>query len=75
LALSIISLERYKKVLGSSPNEDGFCRLETKYNGRTALRPKLFWQAVYRNKGHRPENISWVLVPLQMISLAWKLSK
>jgi hypothetical protein len=109
-----------KTVLGSSPDEDGFCSSETKHDRRTAPRLKLFASARtlhkqrpqpqetpqgsstdedgfnssgteydrrmaprqsclfrrghYMDKGHNPENQSWVRVSVKMISVARKRS-
>jgi hypothetical protein len=35
----------------------------------------LFRRGDYRNNGHNPEKLSWVLVPVKIISVARKLSK
>jgi hypothetical protein len=63
-----------KTVLGFSPDEVGFCRSETTQARRTALRPKLFVSATrlqVRRSDH--ENMSWILLPVKMVSVAWKL--
>jgi hypothetical protein len=64
-----------RTVLGSSPDKDGLCSSETKYDKRTAPRKKFFyhWED-YRNKGHNPENQSWVRVLPKMVSITQKLN-
>jgi hypothetical protein len=57
-----------------SPIEDGFYSLETEHAKRTEPRPKfLFGWGDYRNKGHNPRNLSWVQVPVKMVSGTQKL--
>jgi hypothetical protein len=47
-----------KSVLGSKPDEGGFCISETKNSGRTSPRSKLFRWGCYRNNGRNPGNCS-----------------
>jgi hypothetical protein len=64
-----------KSVLGLSPGECGFFSSETDHDRRKSPRPKfLFRGEDYRDKGHNPENMSWVRVPVKMIYLSQKLS-
>jgi hypothetical protein len=63
------------KVLSSRPSEGGSCSSETKHDIRTAPRPGLlFRRGDYRNKGHNPETLSWVRVPMKIFSVARELS-
>jgi hypothetical protein len=61
-------------VLRSSPGEEVLCSSETKHNKKTAPRPKLCRREDYRNKGHNPETLSWVRVPMKIFYTARELS-
>jgi hypothetical protein len=49
-----------RSVLGSSPNEDGFCSSEAKYDTKIVPRSKLFPLGDYRKIGGNPRNLSGV---------------
>lgn len=53
-----------KSILSSSPSEDGFFSSETRHKGR----------AEQRTKAKTSENVSWVQVPMTLISVTWRLS-
>jgi hypothetical protein len=59
-----------KTVLGSGPNEDGFCSSETKHDRRTALRQNLFVSARrLQELRSQTRNLSWVRVPVKKLGL------
>jgi hypothetical protein len=64
-----------KSYLGSFPGEmvsitRKLSTMEEWRQGQTSL----FRQWHYKNKGHNPENVSWVRVPVKMVSVARKLT-
>jgi hypothetical protein len=64
-----------KTVLGSSPDEDGFCSLETKHKRRTMRRQNLFVSARrLQELRSQTRKLSWVRVQMKMVSAGWKLS-
>jgi hypothetical protein len=62
-------------VLGSCPGEDAYIarKLRT-IEGRRWNQSYLFRRTGYRIKGHNPENLSWVRVPVKTVPVARKLS-
>jgi hypothetical protein len=58
-----------KKVLGFNPRENGFCSSETKYDRKTARRPKLFASA-RRLQEQRPQpqkkTVLWTALQIQI---------
>jgi hypothetical protein len=62
---------RPESVLSASPSKGGFYSSETKHDRRTASGPKLFVSKKrLQGRGHSPGNLSWVRVPVKMVSVA-----
>jgi hypothetical protein len=59
-----------ESVLNLSPGEGVTCSSEIKHDRRTASKPKLFVSTRLQDKGHNPENLPWVRVPVKMVSVA-----
>jgi hypothetical protein len=60
LPVCLCICEPQESVLGSSPDEDGFCSLKTKHKRRTAPTPKLYVSA-WRLQKQRSQNPRIVL--------------
>jgi hypothetical protein len=69
-------LQPRKSVLGSSPGLEGsIVRKLSTIKEQRQDKSCLFRRGDYRNKGHSPEKLSWVPVPLKMYSVNWELIK
>jgi hypothetical protein len=60
----------FEIALRSNPGEGDFSSSESKHDG-TVPKPKLFVsRRRLQDRGHNPENLSWVRVPVKMVYLA-----